>query len=182
MLNEPSPFAPLRRWLPGAVVMLTMGCVGCLSSCTAGSTGDAARPMSTDRLSSPASSPAEASPTTPPVFGRPVLIETRIVNAAEHAGVILRDSVLGESRFCPGGTTTGGSEGAAITTTLHCSGGTLSIRYAPTQRSVVQGAPWTVTDGSGTFTGLRGGGYMVAVFDDKNSDRGREYFTGSLGE
>jgi hypothetical protein len=110
-----------------------------------------------------------------------VYIETRIPDARLHAGVVARTSVLGESAFCPGGTTTGGSEGAAITTTFHCPGGTLTIRYAPTEHSRVQGALWEVMGGTGSLAGLRGGGSMVAVFEQDDPDRGREIFTGKLG-
>jgi hypothetical protein len=91
-------------------------------------------------------------------------------------------SVIGESAFCPGGRTSGGSEGAAITTTFHCPDGTLTVRYSPTQRSLVQGSPWEVVSGTGSWAGLRGGGSMVAVFEKDDPDRGREVFTGTIGE
>jgi hypothetical protein len=116
------------------------------------------------------------------MFGKPILIETRVVNARRHVGVVVRTSVIGESAFCPGGKTTGGSEGAAITTTFHCPGGTLTIRYSPIQRSRVQGASWQVASGTGSFDGLRGGGSMVDIFEEDDPDRGREIFTGTVGE
>jgi hypothetical protein len=129
-----------------------------------------------------AESPTRESPTSTPVFGKPTLIETRITDAVQHVGVVLGTSVIGESAFCRGGRTSGGSEGAAITTTFHCPDGTLEVRYSPTQRSLVQGAPWEVVSGTGSWAGLRGGGSMVAVFEKDDPDRGREVFTGTLGE
>lgn len=69
-----------------------------------------------------------------------------------------------------------------ITTTVHCRGGTLTVRYFPIQRSLVQGSQWEVVDGTGSFADLRGGGTMVAVFDEDDPDRGREVFTGTVGE
>jgi hypothetical protein len=112
------------------------------------------------------------------MFGTPIFIETRVINARRHVGVVVRGSVIGESAFCPGGKTTGGSEGAAITTTFHCSGGTLTISYSPIQRNRVQGAPWQSVSGTGSLAGFVGGGSMVAIFSEDDPDRGREIFTG----
>ncbi len=117
-----------------------------------------------------------------PLFGDPIFIETRVVDARRHMGVVVKTSVIGESAFCPRGKTTGDSEGAAITTTFHCPAGTLTIRYSPTQHSRVQGAPWQVMSGTGSFAGLRGGGSMVDIFEEDDPDRGREIFTGTIGE
>jgi hypothetical protein len=146
----------------------------------AGDDGEDVRPAA---ATTTAAQPSTQEPPTPaPIFGKPTLIETRVVNAARHVAVVLRTSVIGESAFCPGGKASGGSEGAAITTTFHCSGGTLTVRYSPTQRSRVQGATWEVVSGTGSLSGLSGGGSMVAVFDKDDPDRGREVFTGLLGE
>jgi hypothetical protein len=117
-----------------------------------------------------------------PLFGTPILIETRVLDARKHRGAVVGSSVLGESSFCRGGRATGGSEGSTITTTFRCRGGTLTVRYFPTQRSLVQGSQWEVVDGTGSFAGQQGGGTMVAVFDEDDPDRGREVFTGTVGE
>jgi hypothetical protein len=105
-----------------------------------------------------------------------------VLDAREHRGEVVGTSVLGESAFCRGGRSTGGSEGSTITTTVHCRGGTLTVRYFPIQRSLVQGSQWEVVDGTGSFAGQQGGGTMVAVFDEDDPDRGREVFTGTVGE
>ena len=115
-----------------------------------------------------------------PADGDAILIETRVTDAAQHTGEVLRRSVLGESEFCPGGKTSGGSEGALITTTFRCSDGTLKVRFAPTQHSLVQSAEWVVVSGTGRYNDLRGGGSMVASF--KNPEQGGETFTGTVGE
>jgi hypothetical protein len=88
-------------------------------------------------------------------------------------------SVIGESAFCWGGKYSGGSVGPTITTTFTCPGGTLKVQYAPTQYGRVQGAVWKIVSGTGSFKALRGGGSMVAKFED---DTGREIFTGTVSK
>ena len=121
----------------------------------------------------------------PPTSGDAILIEMRVPDAKLHAGEVLDVSVLGESPFCAGGTTTGGSEGPTITTTFHCPDGTLTVQYAPIQPSLVQGAVWEIVGGTGSFEGRRGGGSMVARFEAEDAStgapsNGREIFTGTL--
>jgi hypothetical protein len=115
-----------------------------------------------------------------PADGDAILIETRVTDAAQHMGEVLRGSVIGESAFCPGGKTSGGSEGALITTTFRCSDGTLKVQFAPIQHSLVQSAEWVVVSGTGRYKDLRGGGWMVARF--KNPEQGGETFTGTVSE
>ena len=131
--------------------------------------------VSTDETS------AEETPTSAPLSGAPILIETRVTNARRHTGEVLGVSVIGGSAFCRGGKTSGGSEGPTITTTFRCPGGTLKVQYAPTQRSIVQGSVWEVVSGTGRFKGVRGGGSMVATFESDDPDTGREIFTGTVG-
>jgi hypothetical protein len=116
------------------------------------------------------------------VTGDAILIETRITSARKHMGEVLRGSMIGESPFCPGGKTSGGSTGAVITTTFRCPDGSLKVRYSPTQPSLVQGAPWEIVSGTGRYKGLGGGGSMVATFGSDDPDQGREIFTGTVGE
>jgi hypothetical protein len=125
---------------------------------------------------------AEATATSAPLSGIPVLIETKVIDARRHRGKVVDGSVLGETPFCKGGTSSGGSEGATITSTFKCPGGTLKVQYAPTQRSAVQSSQWTVVSGTGDYEGLTGGGFMVASFVGDNPDVGREVFTGDVGE
>jgi hypothetical protein len=112
--------------------------------------------------------------------GIPILIETRITDAMKHTGEVADTSVFGETPFCPGGTSTGGSEAAMITSTFKCPGGTLKVRYAPTQNSSVQGATWEVVSGTGDWQGLTGGGSMIARFDGDDPDVGQEIFAGTV--
>jgi hypothetical protein len=147
-------------------------------ACGGDDNGDA-RPTTATTSAQP---PTQENSTSAPIFGEAIFIETRVTDARQHVGVVVKTSVLGESPLCPGGKTTGGSEGAAITTTLHCPGGTLTMRYSPIQNSRVQGASWQVVSGTGTFAELRGGGSMVAIFVEDDPDRGRELFTGTVGK
>ena len=124
---------------------------------------------------------AQETSTRAPVSGDAILIETRVTNARRHTSEVLDGSVIGESAFCPGGKISGGSEGPTITSTFHCPGGTLTLRYAPTQPKLVQGNVWEIVSGTRRFKGLRGGGSMVAKFENDNPDRGREFFTGTVG-
>lgn len=117
-----------------------------------------------------------------PVTGDAILIETRISSAVKHTGEVLSGSLIGESAFCPGGKTSGGSTGATITTTFRCPDGSLKIRFSPTQPSLVQGDVWEVVSGTGRYKGLRGGGSMVARFGSDDPDQGRETFTGTVDE
>lgn len=141
-----------------------------------GDSGDVATGAAT-----PAETSVEESSTSAPLSGDPILIQTRITNAKHHTGAVLGVSVMGESAFCPGGETSGGSEGPTITTTFHCPDGTLKVQYAPAQPSLIQGAVWEVVSGTGGFRGLRGGGSMVAKFDSDNPGTGHEIFTGTVG-
>ena len=113
-----------------------------------------------------------------PATGDAILIETRISNARKHSGEVLDGSVIGESAFCAGGKTRGGSRGATITTTFHCPGGRLTVSFSPTQRSLVQSSDWEIVSGTGSFKGLRGRGWMVANFEDR--EKGGETFTGTV--
>jgi hypothetical protein len=116
----------------------------------------------------------------PPGIGDAILIATRISNAKTHAGEVLDGSVIGESAFCPGGKTRGGSTGAAISATFQCPGGRLTVSYSPTQRSLVQSSEWEVVSGTGSFKGLDGGGWMVANFGSDDPEKGGETFTGTV--
>jgi hypothetical protein len=158
------------------LVMAVVVAAGGLGACGGGD-GEDDRPGT----ATGAGTPAKKTPTSAPLSGNAILIETRITNARRHTGEVLGGSVIGESPFCRGGKSSGGSEGPTITTTFRCPGGTLKVRYAPTQRSLVQGAVWEVVSGTGNLEGLRGGGSMVAKFDNDDPDTGGEVFTGTVG-
>jgi hypothetical protein len=113
-------------------------------------------------------------------IGDAILIETRIPDPRTHAGEVLDGSVIGESAFCPGGKTRGGSTGGMITATFRCPGGRLTVSYSPTQRSLVQSSEWKVVSATGNLKGLDGGGWMVANFGSDNPEQGGETFTGTV--
>jgi hypothetical protein len=159
------------------VMALTIAAIG-LAACSDDNGGDVRTVTVT-----PAETSAQETSTSAPVSGGDaVLIETRVTNAKRHTGEVLGVSVIGESAFCRGGKTSGGSEGPTITTTFRCPGGTLKVHYAPTQHSPVQGSVWEVVSGTGSFEGLRGGGSMVAKFENDDPDTGREIFTGLVSK
>jgi hypothetical protein len=159
------------------VMALTISAIG-LAACGGDNGGGDVRTVTV----APAETSAQESSTSSPVSGDAILIETRVTNAKRHTGEVLRVSVIGESEFCRGGKTSGGSEGPTITTTFRCPDGTLKVQYAPTQPSLVQGGVWEVVSGTGSFEGLRGGGSMVAKFESSDPDTGQEIFTGTVGK
>ena len=158
------------------VMALTLSAIG-LAACGGDDGGD----VRTVTVAPAETSPQETS-TSAPVGSDAILIETRVTDAKRHTGEVLGVSVIGESAFCRGGKTSGGSEGPTITTTFRCPGGTLKVQYAPTQPSRVQGGVWEVVSGTGGFQGLRGGGSMVARFESDSPDTGQEIFTGTVGK
>jgi hypothetical protein len=149
-----------------------LGFVGC--------GGDSGGDVRTVTVTAADTSTQETS-TRAPVSGDPILIETRVTSARRHTSEVLEGSVIGESAFCRGGKISGGSDGPTITSTFHCPGGTLTLKYAPTQPTLVQGNVWEIVSGTRRFKGLRGGGSMVAKFENDDPDRGREFFTGTVG-
>lgn len=153
------------RWLTATLAVAAIGLAAC-----GGDTGGEVRTVT---------AAVEQDAT---VTGDAILIETRITDARAHTGEVLSGSVIGESAFCPGGKSSGGSEGAVITATFRCSDGSLKVSYSPIQHSPVQGADWEVVSGTGSYEGLRGGGSMVARFGSKDPDEGRETFTGTVSE
>jgi hypothetical protein len=154
------------------VLAVPIAAIG-LAACAGDDGGD-------DQASAGAETSTQQTSTSAAVVGGPVLIETRVTDARHHHGEVVDGSVIGEVPFCPGGTTSGSSEGATITTTFDCPEGTLQLQYAPTQPSLVQGADWLVLSGTGALAGLHGGGSMAAVFSDDDPDAGREVFTGNV--
>ena len=112
--------------------------------------------------------------------GDAILIVRRVTDVKNHVGEI-REFLIGEAAHCRGGKTSGGSDGATITSTIRCADGTLKLRFAPTQPSFVQGAPWVIAGSTGSYNGLHGGGSMVAAFPKDPHARGREIFTGTVG-
>src|SRR3954453_19874336 len=158
-------------------IALTIGMIG-LAGCGGGDDAEG-RTTAAAETSAAETSTADTS-TPPPVDGDAVLIRTRVTDARAHTGEVLDGSVIGETAFCAGGTTSGSSRGPTITTTFTCPGGPLLLEYAPRQPSLVQSAAWEVVDATGDLEGLRGGGWMVAVFESDDPDAGTETFAGTV--
>jgi hypothetical protein len=99
-------------------------------------------------------------------------------------GEVLPESQIGDSPFCPAGTThdehgEGAGEGLVVST-FHCPDGELTITFSPTQQSLKQSSPWRVLDGTGSFEGLQGEGQMESDFE-KSGGPGMARFTGTIG-
>ena len=174
-MKAPTLIRSARRATVSVVLgasVATLGLVGC--------GGDSGGDVRTVTVTA-ADTAAQETSTRAPVSGDAILIETRVTNARRHTSKVLDASVIGESPFCHGGKITGGSDGPTITSAFHCPGGTLTLHYAPTQPTLVQGNVWEIVSGTGRFKGLRGGGSMVAKFETDDPDRGREFFTGTVG-
>ena len=116
----------LHRWFTAALTLAAIGVAACGDD-----NGGDVRTVTV----APAETSAQETSTSAPVSGDAILIETRVTNAKRHTGEVLDASVIGESAFCRGGKTSGGSEGPTITTTFRCPGGTLKVHYAPTQNA-----------------------------------------------
>jgi len=114
--------------------------------------------------------------------GQRILIKLRYARLPD--GEVLAGSAIGGSPFCQGGTTHdehGPAYGPLVVSTFDCPSGTLEIGFSPTQPKLKQTSSWQVTDGSGDYEGLTGGGDMTAVFDKKGSG-GRATFTGTVSQ
>ena len=122
---------------------------------------------------------AQETPAGPPPDGDAILIRTRVSDGLNHVGEVRDGSMLGEEPFCPGGKTSGSSDGPTITSKFTCEDGTLTVHFAPIQRSSVQSSAWEIESGTGRYEGLRGGGWMVAAFE---GDAGGETLTGTVAK
>jgi hypothetical protein len=98
-------------------------------------------------------------------------------------GEVLPESRIGDSPFCPGGTTHdehgGGAGEGLVVSTFDCPNGELTITFSPTQHSLKQSSAWRVLEGSGSFEGLEGEGGMTAEFAERGG-AGRARFTGTI--
>jgi hypothetical protein len=98
-------------------------------------------------------------------------------------GEVLPESRIGDSPFCPGGTTHdehgGGAGEGLVVSTFDCPDGELTITFSPTQHSLKQSSAWRVLQGSGSFEGLEGEGDMTAEFEERGGE-GRARFTGTI--
>ena len=109
----------------------------------------------------------------------PVLI---VVRYDLPNGEVLPGSQIGDSPFCPGGTTHdehgGGAGEGLVVSTFDCPDGELTITFSPTQHSLQQSSAWRVLEGSGSFEGVEGEGQMESQFE--NSEEGRARLTGTI--
>jgi hypothetical protein len=122
--------------------------------------------------------------TTADGSGEPILINTRVTG---FKGEILAGSMIGDSRFCPGGTVRhehGSPEiGFPAINVLRCPGGQLRIGFGPgpdQMNSAVQTSDWEILEGTGLFAGMKGKGRMTVLFEKAGADEGRETFKGRV--
>jgi hypothetical protein len=100
-------------------------------------------------------------------------------------GKILSGSTLGGSRFCPGGTWSGGHGNLSydwLDKNIECPDGTLRIAFDPrTSRGQTDSGPWKVIGGTGAYKGMRGSGQMKIKFPPGDMPTtGHETFTGTV--
>jgi hypothetical protein len=127
--------------------------------------------------------------TTAAESDEPILIKTRLDGSK---GEVLAGSTIGDSPFCPGGTSRykHGSEDPSVPpyelvdSTFRCPDGSSRIGFSPGQpQGRTQAGPWRVVSGTGAYKGLQGGGEMKTTYDrggGKHPTKGRETFTGTV--
>ena len=116
--------------------------------------------------------------------GESILIHTRMNG---FSGKVLPSSLLGDARFCAGGTVRHefGSRdiGFPAVNVFHCPDGELKIGFGPgpdQADKAVQTSGWKVVGGDGRFAGAAGEGRMKVRFEAPGSAKGQETFTGHL--
>ena len=124
--------------------------------------------------------------------GKPIVIRTRIVIAAEErtepiaTGEVLEGSTLGGSPFCAGGTIldSHGSpdpEVLLIARTITCPDGRVRLNLTPeVTPGLTQTGSWRIVSGTGAYEGLRGSGEMEGLSDPDDDSLARETLTGTV--
>jgi hypothetical protein len=102
-------------------------------------------------------------------------------------GKVLDGSSLGDSPFCPSGTSSGGhgnTDNGWLDKTFECSDGTLTIAFDPRNMSKRSASgPWEVLSGTGAYEGMEGSGEMEIKFAaDPQVPEGHETFTGTVSQ
>ncbi len=130
---------------------------------------------------------AESSQTTAEVdadAGDAILIRTDLKATEESGGgQVLQGSLLGDEKFCPGGSFTDrmGRPEIGMVKTIECRDGTLVLGFDPDPSNLVQNSTWRVLEGTGRYAGMRGQGWMVVEFEamsGSSGQQGHETFTG----
>lgn len=114
---------------------------------------------------------------------RPVLIETAITfpENAPAEGRIER-LFIGDRSRCRRARFTDEPRHTSIIKRIDCGrSGSLTLRFrpGPDRRTRNKSGGWRLIEGTGSFSGLEGGGAMFARFESR-APRGREVFTGTL--
>ena len=114
----------------------------------------------------------------------PILIKTRVTG---FKGEVLAGSLIGDSRFCPGGTVLherGSPEiGFPAINVLRCADGHLRIGFGPgpdQMNEAFQTSSWEILDGTGRYAGMSGEGRMTVLFERAGAAEGRETFKGRV--
>jgi hypothetical protein len=124
--------------------------------------------------------------------GEPIVIRTKINIADEPGaepiatGMVLEESTLAGSPFCPGGSILdphGSSDPTVslIVETITCPDGNVRVRFMPdVPQGLTQTGSWTIVSGTGAFEGLRGSGEMEVVYDPDDDSLAHSTFTGTV--
>lgn len=170
------------RCVAVALVVSTLGLAGCSGDDADDGTsavGDVT--SSAPKATSPAPDPAGGSE-LPVLNGDAILIMDHVTGI--NRGEVLRGSFIGASAFCPGGAMRHELGRPGIGTgiaTFRCRDGNLSLGFTPLPApGSIQSSPWKVVDGTGSFKGIHGQGWMVVRFDGGDSEQGQETFIGTV--
>jgi hypothetical protein len=120
------------------------------------------------------------------VIERRVTILPRKPGSPADTGRVLRGSKIGDSAFCPGGSSSGVDPGPAggwaHVVNLRCPDGRLRLGFnnEPTDENGVNRGAWAVISGTGSFEGATGSGRLKVQWDDDRYRRGTETYTGTI--
>ena len=162
------------KWLAVAVTLTAVASAGC------GDDGD-------DKAVT--TSAVESESSTDLIDGKEeIVIKTYAdLQSVVDTGKVLDGSSLGDSRFCPKGTTSGGhgnTDNGWLDKTFECPDGTLRIAFDPrNERKRSASGPWEVLSGTGAYEGMEGSGEMEIKFSaDPQVPEGHETFTGTVSQ
>jgi hypothetical protein len=120
------------------------------------------------------------------VIERRVKILPKKPGSPADTGKVLSGSKIGDSAFCPGGTSSGvdpGPTGAwAHIVNYRCPDGRLKLGFnnEPPDQNRVNRGDWAVISGTGSFEGATGSGRLKVQWDDDSYRRGTETYTGTI--
>jgi hypothetical protein len=120
------------------------------------------------------------------VIERRVKVLPKKPGSPADTGKVLSGSRIGDSAFCPGGTSSGSDPGPtggwAHVVSYRCPDGRLKLGFnnEPADENRVNRGDWAVTGGTGSFEGATGSGRLKVQWDDDSYRRGTETYTGTI--